>query len=55
MEKELNLGTQKINKCKEIDIKEFADDKFKCRCPRCGFKFNQEQKKCSAGNGTSKT
>ena len=25
---------------KEIDTKDFSDEKFNCTCPRCGFKFN---------------
>lgn len=25
---------------KEYDPEDFSDEKFKCECPRCGFKFN---------------
>lgn len=25
---------------KEYDPEEYSDEKFKCECPRCGFKFN---------------
>ena len=25
---------------KEYDAEEFADEQFKCTCPKCGFKFN---------------
>ncbi|MBQ4495658.1 MAG: ParB N-terminal domain-containing protein [Selenomonadaceae bacterium] len=32
--------TQKINPSTEISTENFADDKFNCQCPRCGFKFN---------------
>lgn len=31
---------QKINPPTEISTENFADDKFNCQCPRCGFKFN---------------
>lgn len=31
---------QKINLATEINTNEFADEKFNCTCPRCGFKFN---------------
>lgn len=57
MENEIEILSkeQVINPCKEIDLNDFADDKFKCQCPRCGFRFNQEKKKCLTGNGISKT
>ena len=29
------------NKSREYGEEEFADDKFECECPRCGFKFNK--------------
>lgn len=25
---------------KEIDLDEFSEDRFECKCPRCGFVFN---------------
>lgn len=25
---------------KELDLADFAEDKFECQCPRCGFVFN---------------
>lgn len=28
------------NGVKEYDPEEFGDEQFKCKCPRCGFKFN---------------
>lgn len=31
---------QKTSSGKEYDAEEFADEKFKHQCPRCGFKFN---------------
>ena len=34
---------QKLTPCKEIDVAEFGDDKFKHTCPRCGFKFNGDK------------
>lgn len=32
---------QKLNSGTEIDAEDFADDKFNCTCPKCGFKFNR--------------
>lgn len=32
--------SQRINREAEINSSEFADEKFNCTCPRCGFKFN---------------
>lgn len=32
--------TEIANTSKEYGEEEFADDKFECECPRCGFKFN---------------
>ena len=29
-----------VNQGREIPAKEFADERFNCTCPRCGFKFN---------------
>ncbi len=46
MDKSKNSNEQKkINKrnskgSTEIDIKEFADEKFKHICPKCKFRFN---------------
>ena len=37
---EMPPETQKINPSTEIHTENFADDKFNCECPRCGFKFN---------------
>lgn len=37
------LLTEKIDKefdGQEFDVEEFTDDKFKYKCPECGFKFN---------------
>ena len=31
---------QKLNAGKELAAENFADDKFNCECPKCGFKFN---------------
>jgi len=27
---------------KEIDLSEFNEDEFECKCPKCGFVFNKE-------------
>lgn len=32
--------TIQTSRVKEIDTKDFSDEKFNCTCPRCGFKFN---------------
>ena len=34
---------QKLNQGSEIDINDYADDKFECTCPKCGFKFNPKE------------
>lgn len=34
--------TQELNDGKEIDLENFSDDKFNCKCPKCGFRFNLE-------------
>ncbi len=34
---------QQLNECKEIDTRQFADDKFEHTCPRCGFKFGAKK------------
>ena len=34
---------QKLNQGGEIDTDEYADDKFECTCPKCGFKFNPKE------------
>ena len=31
---------QSVQSVKEFGQEEFADEKFECKCPRCGFKFN---------------
>lgn len=28
----------------EVDVDEFDDDKFEIECPRCGFRFNKDEK-----------
>lgn len=32
---------QVLDAGQEIDTEDFADEKFECTCPRCGFKFNK--------------
>lgn len=39
-EPEMGRIRQILKPCHEIDTDEFTDDKFNCRCPRCGFKFD---------------
>ena len=34
---------QKLDQGGEIDINDYADDKFECTCPKCGFKFNPKE------------
>ena len=34
---------QRLSKCEEVDAEEYADDKFSCTCPKCGFKFNPKE------------
>lgn len=34
---------QKLEQGSEIDINDYADDKFECTCPKCGFKFNPKE------------
>ena len=34
---------QKLDQGGEVDIDSFADDKFECTCPKCGFKFNPKR------------
>ena len=34
---------QKLNQGGEIDINDYADDKFECTCPKCGFRFNPKE------------
>lgn len=33
-----------VKEGKEIDIHEYSDGNFECKCPRCGFMFNQGDK-----------
>lgn len=46
-EKEINKlfkETEEImNENEEIDIERFSDEKFKCKCPKCGFVFDVDQ------------
>lgn len=37
--------TQTIADDEEIDVEDYADNKFVCTCPKCGFKFNPKEKK----------
>lgn len=42
----LNLGeeetarTQILPACEEVDVDDYSEERFDCRCPRCGFAFN---------------
>ncbi len=37
---EMPIQTEIKDGVKEYDTEEFADEQFKCTCPKCGFKFN---------------
>jgi len=43
-EKEINKlikeTEETINDNVEVDLNEFNDDKFQCKCPKCGFVFD---------------
>ena len=30
-----------LNEGTEIDLDDFSDEQFECKCPRCGFTFNR--------------
>ena len=45
---------QQLNECKEIDARQFADDKFEHTCPRCGFKFGAKKKNVSLEMGAER-
>ena len=34
---------QKLDNGEELDIDDYNDDEFKCKCPKCGFKFNPKE------------
>lgn len=40
IEKILKESEELINNNEEIDLSKFSDDKFQCRCPKCGFMFD---------------
>lgn len=46
-EKEINKLIEEteetMNENTEIDLNEFNDDKFQCKCPKCGFVFNMNE------------
>lgn len=48
-EKEINRlikeTEETMNDSIEIDLNEFNDDKFQCKCPKCGFTFNLNEPK----------
>lgn len=33
---------QTLAQGRELDADDFGDDKFKCQCPKCGFRFNPD-------------
>lgn len=37
-----DISAQAITTGGELDADNFADDKFECTCPKCGFKFNRK-------------
>ena len=36
-------NTSTITSGSELDLDDFGDDKFKCTCPKCGFRFNPKE------------
>ena len=34
---------QKLDQGGEISTEDYADEKFECTCPKCGFKFNPKE------------
>jgi len=34
---------QNLNNGEEIDLDDFDDENFKCKCPKCGFRFNPKE------------
>lgn len=46
-EKEINKlikeTEETMNENTEIDLNEFNDDKFQCKCPKCGFVFDMNE------------
>ena len=34
---------QTLKSGEELDADDFADEKFECTCPKCGFKFNRKK------------
>ena len=32
-----------MNDNAEIDLNDFNDDKFQCKCPKCGFVFDVDE------------
>ena len=42
-EKGKKLYEEIMNDNAEIDITDFSDDKFQCKCPKCGFVFDADK------------
>ena len=42
-EKGKKLYEEIMNDNTEIDITDFSDDKFQCKCPKCGFVFDADK------------
>ncbi|MFR8144761.1 MAG: ParB N-terminal domain-containing protein [Clostridia bacterium] len=40
IEKILRESEELINDNQEVDLSEFKDEKFQCKCPKCGFMFD---------------
>lgn len=41
---DINVEIDYSDKNKEYDIEDFSDDKFQAVCPKCGFKFDPQNK-----------
>lgn len=40
-----DTAIQKLGENEELDIDDYADDKYECACPKCGFRFNPKDAK----------
>lgn len=43
IEKIFKESEELINNNQEVDLSDFKDEKFKCKCPKCGFVFDAKK------------
>lgn len=43
IEKIFKESEELINDNQEVDLSEFKDEKFQCKCPKCGFMFDAKK------------